>query len=183
MRGSFSKEVPSELRDKGLGLGEPGVSGLGMEWPKAVRIGPVCVCVHACVLSPFSRAQLFVTLGTTARQAPQSMGLPRQESWSGLPLPSPGDLPSSGMEATSLMSPALAGRLFSPSATWEARIGPKSHKNYHQPRTGCPGSGAHPVPSAVVRGHVASSSSGGVVDSPAIPTKKQQFYCENPPRA
>ena len=87
-------------------------------WPR--------VCVHACMLSPFSRAQLFVTLGTIARQAPLSMGFSRQEYWSELPLPSPGDLPNSGMEAISLMSLALAGRFFSTSATWEAHIGPKS---------------------------------------------------------
>ena len=37
----------------------------------------------------------------------------RQEYWSGLPLPSPGDLPSPGIESTSLTSPALAGRFFS----------------------------------------------------------------------
>ena len=39
-----------------------------------------------------------------ARQAPLSMGFPRQEYWSGLPFPSPGDLPDPGME---LRSPAL----------------------------------------------------------------------------
>ena len=47
-----------------------------------------------------------VTLWTGARQAPLSMGFPRQEYWSGLPFPSPGDLPDAGIE---LMSPALAG--------------------------------------------------------------------------
>ena len=53
-----------------------------------------------------SRVQLFATLWTTgARQAPLSMGFPRQEYWSGLPFPSPGNLPDSGIEA---VSPALA---------------------------------------------------------------------------
>jgi len=46
---------------------------------------------------------------TVARQAPLSMGSPRQEYWSGLPFPSPGDLPDPGIEPT---LPALAGRLF-----------------------------------------------------------------------
>ena len=46
---------------------------------------------------------------TVARQAPQSMGFPRQKYWSGLPLPSPGALPDLGIEPT---SPALAGRFF-----------------------------------------------------------------------
>ena len=40
----------------------------------------------------------FVTPWTVARQAPLSMGLPRQEYWSGLPFPSPGDLPNPGFE-------------------------------------------------------------------------------------
>ena len=45
------------------------------------------------VLSCFSHVQLFVTLWTVARQAPLSMGFSRQEHWSGLPFPPPGDLP------------------------------------------------------------------------------------------
>ena len=45
------------------------------------------------VLSCFSCVQLFVTLWTVACQAPLSMGFSRQEHWSGLPFPPPGDLP------------------------------------------------------------------------------------------
>ena len=45
-----------------------------------------------------SRVQLFVTPWTIAYQAPPSMGFSRQEHWSGLPFPSPGDLPDPGME-------------------------------------------------------------------------------------
>ena len=51
-----------------------------------------------------SRVQLFVTPWTVARQAPLSMGLSRQEYWSGLPFPSPGDLPEPGIKP---WSPAL----------------------------------------------------------------------------
>ena len=51
--------------------------------------------------------QLFVTLWTVAHQAPLSMAFLRQEYWSGLLFPFPGDLPNPGIE--SLMSPALAG--------------------------------------------------------------------------
>ena len=51
---------------------------------------------------------------------PLSMGFSRQEYWSGLPCPPPGDLSNWGIELESLMSPALAGRLFTTSATWEA---------------------------------------------------------------
>ena len=52
-----------------------------------------------------------------AHQAPLSVGFPSQESWSGLLCPPPGDLPNSGIELTSLPSPALAGRVFTTSAT------------------------------------------------------------------
>ena len=45
--------------------------------------------------------------GTVAHQAPLSMGFHRQEYWSGLPFPSPEDLPDSGIEPASPVSPAL----------------------------------------------------------------------------
>ena len=51
----------------------------------------------------------FLIPGTVALQAPLSMEFPRQELWSGLQFPSPGDLPDSGIEPT---SPALAHRFF-----------------------------------------------------------------------
>ena len=51
-----------------------------------------------------SRVRLFVTPWTVAYQPPPSMGFSRQESWSGLPFPSPGDLPNAGIEPG---SPAL----------------------------------------------------------------------------
>ena len=50
------------------------------------------------------------------------MGFSKQEYWSGLPCPSPGDLPNTGIEPASLMSPALAGMLFTTRATWEAYL-------------------------------------------------------------
>ena len=49
-----------------------------------------------------------------------SLGFPRQEFWSGLPCPPPGDLPDPGIEPVSLTSPALAGVFFTSSVTWEA---------------------------------------------------------------
>ena len=58
-------------------------------------------CTHAQL---FSRVQLFVTLWTVAHQAPLSMGFSRQQYWSGLPLPPPGDLPNPGTEPASLVS-------------------------------------------------------------------------------
>ena len=51
-----------------------------------------------------SHVQIFVTLWTVAHQAPQSMGFSREEYWSGLPFPSPGDLPNPGIKPR---SPAL----------------------------------------------------------------------------
>ena len=56
-----------------------------------------------------SCVQLFVTPQTEAHQAALSMGFPKQEYWSGLPFPSPGDLPDPRIE---LASSALTGRLF-----------------------------------------------------------------------
>ena len=63
---------------------------------------------------------LFPIKWTVARQGPLTMEFSRQEYWSGLPLPSPGDLPHPGMEPIPLKSPALAGGFFTTSATWEA---------------------------------------------------------------
>ena len=57
---------------------------------------------------------------TPAHQTPLSMGFPRQEYWSELPFPSPGDVPDPGVIPVSLVSPALAGGFFTTSTTWEA---------------------------------------------------------------
>ena len=55
-------------------------------------------------MKSLSRVRLFATPWTVAYQAPPSVGFSRQEYWSGLPFPSPGDLPSPGIEPG---SPAL----------------------------------------------------------------------------
>ena len=83
----------------------------------------VCVCEVASVVSRF-----VATPQTVAHQAPLFMGFSRQEYWSGLPCPPPGDLPDPGIEPASLMSPALAGRFFTTIATWEAPIRPVTYK-------------------------------------------------------
>ena len=72
------------------------------------------------VLSCFSHVWLFATLWTVTFQAPLSIGFSRQEYWSGLPCPPPGDLPHPGIEPVSLMSPALKGGFFTTSATWKS---------------------------------------------------------------
>ena len=69
---------------------------------------------------PLNHVQLFAALWIVACQAPLSMGFSRQEYWSVLPCPPPGDLPDPGIKPASLMSPVLAGRFFTISATWEA---------------------------------------------------------------
>ena len=58
-----------------------------------------------------SRVRLFVTPWTVAYQVPPSMGFSRQEYWSGLPFPSPGDLPNPGTEPG---SPALQADALTP---------------------------------------------------------------------
>ena len=60
-----------------------------------------------------------MTPWTVARQAPLSMGFSRQEYWSGLSCPLPGDLTDPGIKPKSLASPTLAGKFFSTSATWD----------------------------------------------------------------
>ena len=75
----------------------------------------------ACMLSYFSCIQLFATLWTVAHQAPLPRGFSRQEYWSGLPCPPPGDLPNPGSEPVSLMSPELAGRFFTIHTTWDVQ--------------------------------------------------------------
>ena len=84
-------------------------SGPAMAWllsePRLLltQPGTWAACLKVKVTS-LSRVQLFATPRTVAYQAPLSMGFSRQEYWSGLPFPSPGDLPDPGIEPR---SPAL----------------------------------------------------------------------------
>ena len=64
----------------------------------------------------FSCVQLFAVPWTVAHWAPLSMKFFRQEYWSGLPFPTPGDLSDPGIKPMSLVSPALAGKFFTNSA-------------------------------------------------------------------
>ena len=83
--------------------------------PKALQTGCPCtaswrrwflnfMCKSEKKVKSLSRVQLFATPWTVAYQAPPSMGFSRQECWSGLPFPSPGDLPNPGIKPG---SPAL----------------------------------------------------------------------------
>ena len=74
--------------------------GLYYLWGGPIDSSP-CMCCH------FSHFWLFATPWTVARQAPLSMGFSRQEYWSGLPCPLPGDLPDPEIEPVSPASPVL----------------------------------------------------------------------------
>ena len=76
------------------------------------------MCVYTQSLS---HVQLFAAPWTVAHQAPLSTGFSRQGYWSGLPLPTPGNLPNPVIEPASLASPDLEGGFFTTSATWEAQ--------------------------------------------------------------
>ena len=78
---------------------------------------------YACVLScsvMFNYLQLFATPWTVAHQAPLSTEFSRQECWSGLPLPTPEDLPDPGIK---LASPAQAGGFFTTSPLRKPKLG------------------------------------------------------------
>ena len=63
-----------------------------------------------------------------ALQAPLSMGFPRQEYWSGLPFPSPGDLPNPGIKPVSPASPILAGKFFTTKPPGKPNILDRSYR-------------------------------------------------------
>ena len=77
---------------------------------------PVHVCAVTLVVSDSA------VLWIAACQAPLSMVFSSLEYWSGLPCLPPGGLPNPGIEPTSLMTPALAGRFFTLVLTWEAQV-------------------------------------------------------------
>ena len=116
--------VPSEDCKNIFLASLPDLSGC---WQSLVYLGLLIYCSSCsipgsldslvCVLSHFSRVQLFVTLWTIAHQAPLSVGFSRQEYWNGLPYP-PSRGPSIlGIKPASLTSYALADG-FLPSAVW-----------------------------------------------------------------
>ena len=75
--------------------------------------------MHACSV-PLAVSNPLRPYGLYPTKAPLSMGFSRQEYWSGLPCPLPGNLPNSGTEPRFLMSPALARRFFTTITSWEA---------------------------------------------------------------
>lgn len=73
--------------------------------------GMVSRMMPACMLSHFSRVQFFAALWTIARQAPLSKGFSRQEYWSGLPCPPPGDLLDPEIKPMSVLPHCQVGSL------------------------------------------------------------------------
>ena len=71
--------------------------------------------MHVCLVASVASDSLRPHGVYAAHQAPLSLGFPRQEYWSGVPFPSPGELPDPGIEPSSLMSPALADGFFTTS--------------------------------------------------------------------
>ena len=69
-------------------------------------------CILLSKVKSLSHVRLFATPWTVAYQVPPSMKFSRQEYWSGLPFPSPGELPNPGIKPMSPVSPTLVGRFF-----------------------------------------------------------------------
>ena len=96
-----------------MALSRPSLVGTSRDLPPPGLSRVVCACV-------LSRVQLFATPWTAACQAPLPIALSRQEYWSGLPFPTPGDLPDPGIEPA---SPRLAGRFFTAEPLWKPQQG------------------------------------------------------------
>ena len=79
---------------------------------EAACIHPLVQLPYRCLCVCWQVSDSFAIPRTVAPQAPLSMGFSRQEYWSGLQFPSPGDLLHSGIETAFFASPALAGRFF-----------------------------------------------------------------------
>ena len=96
--------------------------GLEYDYISDCQVFLIKVC-HSCyVVWLLSLIWLFATPWSIARQAPLSMGFPRQEYWSRLPFPSPGDLPHPGIKPR---SPALQAVFFYHWATWAGKPMPQ----------------------------------------------------------
>ena len=105
-------------------------------WPNNFPKAPPAIVV---VFSCYAVCDSFATSWTVAHQAPPSMGFPKQEYWSGLPFPSPGDLPNSRITS---MYPA-----------WQVDSRPLSHQgSFHYNTTTLTGKVLSPYELQVVGG-------------------------------
>ena len=115
-RGSEVAQSCPTLSDP-MDCSPPGSSIHGIFQARVLECGAIAFSINH-----FSRAQLFATLWTVARQAPLSKGFSRQEHWSGFLCVPQGDLPDPGIKASSFTSPALSSLFFTTGVTWEAQI-------------------------------------------------------------
>ena len=88
--------------------------------------------MSSCAVLSCSVLSLCDPMKCVARQAPLSMEFSRQEYWSGLPFPSPGDLPDTGIETQVSYISCISRQILYHCATWEAHIwkGERSMENY-----------------------------------------------------
>ena len=112
--GEFQRQIrlvgPQEARDPvTLIWGGGGLAHDRHLWRSALWSSKEWLCLpsRACALSCFGRVRLFATPWNVAHRAPLSIEFSKQEYWSGLPFPSPGDLPDPGLKPTSPAIPAL----------------------------------------------------------------------------
>ena len=82
----------------------------------------MCVHICACLLNCFSLVCLFATLWTKTHRDLLSMRFSRQEYWSGLLYPPPGDLPKPEVQSASFTTPELAGKFLITRAAWEVPV-------------------------------------------------------------
>ena len=108
--GSSVRTPPAIAGDPGTipGSGRPPEEEMAEHDLEAKRLPQMKTAVAANLLS---HVQLCATPWTVAHQPPLSMGFSKREYWSGLPCPSPGDLPDPGIKLVSLMSPATGRRV------------------------------------------------------------------------
>ena len=92
-------------------------------------------CAAAAAAKPRQSCPTLCDPTDGTQQAPLSLGFSRQEYWNGLPCSPPGDLPNSGIEPMSLMSPALTGGFFTTSAACSVQLS-------HVPLFATPGTAA-----------------------------------------
>ena len=118
-------------------------------------------------MKSLSRVRLFATPWTVALQAPPSMGLSRQKYWSGLPFPSPGDLPDPGIEPR---SPTLQADALTSEPPGKQLLVNKHCQYYHLYPS--PGDLPNPV---IKSGSLALQANSLLSESPGKPTNVKSF--------
>ena len=99
------------------------MTGIPVVLPPRCPVLDLITYHHVCMLS---HVWLFAALWTVDPWAPLSMAFSRQKLWNGFPCPLPEDLPNPGIKPESLAFPALTGRFFTTSTTWETHYLPWS---------------------------------------------------------